>query len=182
LKLVPVDDNAQPNPAPRAATQLFVYGTLRHDQPEHGRFCRGVTGWRRARVRGRLWRISSGYLLLVVPPGDVLLGATSNPAADEHNRTRLAEPDEARRRAAGDGEAWVHGEVLSFRDAAEAWPTLDRWEDFSPDLPGAYQRCVVPVRMESRKDGEPEEVTTAWAYVATEPPARAFPLGAIAGA
>jgi gamma-glutamylcyclotransferase (GGCT)/AIG2-like uncharacterized protein YtfP len=177
------EDNAQrstanPDGPHRAAsaehvgTELFVYGTLRHDQPEHARFCRGVVGWCRASLRGSLRRLPSGYLVLVVDPASVLLHATSDAVADEARRRALADavgtPDST-------GTAgWIEGEVLRFRDAVEAWPSLDRWEDFRPGVPGAYQRCVVPVRVPvsaiADDEDAPSRIVAAWAYVALEAP------------
>lgn len=151
-------------------TELFVYGTLRHDQPEHARFCRGVTAWRPARVRGRLWRLPSGYLLLVVPAEDVFLRATNSPDEDERRRSRLRRSEIALPSA---HDVWVEGEILTFADAAVAWPPIDAWEDFTPGCATAYQRTVV------RADGcgaPGDPAVHAWAYVAVEPPPGASPL------
>ncbi len=174
MKPVALDDNAQDSACAPPATELFVYGTLRHDQPEHARFCRGVMHWRRARVRGRLWRLPSGYLLLVVPAEDARLRATSDAAADEIRRARL-KPAVVDRGGSGDA-SWINGEVLFFRDAALAWPPIDRWEDCTPGREGAYQRCAVPARVRAAERA-PETLALVWAYVATEPPPGAFPSG-----
>ncbi|MGH8019250.1 MAG: gamma-glutamylcyclotransferase [Opitutaceae bacterium] len=171
MKPVSRDDNAQDSAGAPHATQLFVYGTLRHDKPEHARFCRGVTHWRRARVRGRLWQLSSGYLMLVLSARDVLLHATSDAAADERLRARL-EPAAANREDASDA-SWIEGEVLFFRDAAIAWPPIDRWEDYTPGQAGAYQRCVVPAKVCAAENAT-EALAFVWAYVATKPPPGAF--------
>lgn len=157
-------------------SSLFVYGTLRHDQPEHARYCRGVTGWRPARVRGRLCRLAEGYLLLVVPREDILLPASTDAAADEHRRAALSagwalHPAPSSNSPEAD---WIDGELLEFADATIAWPPLDKWEGFVPGRPGAYQRCVVPVAVGATDEG-PAAIVAAWCYVAVEPPAGAVP-------
>lgn len=148
-----------------AETQLFVYGTLRHDQPEHARFCRGLTGWEPARVRGQLTRISEGYLLLVVPDSAVLLRASTDAAADEVKRAKIDQAALAPGYGAGDAGScdWIEGELLTFADAAVAWPPLDEWEGFTPDGDAVYQRSVIPVSVGGA-------MTAAWAYVTTELP------------
>lgn len=144
-------------------TQLFVYGTLRHDRPEHHRFCRGVTGWSRARVRGRLWRIPEGYLLLEIPPTSVLLVATDDPLADEKCRVDLRMPP-----AEPTDWPWIEGELLDFRNAPEAWPPIDEWECFVPGEECVYPRCVVPVEV---GDGDLWSPRLAWAYATIRVPA-----------
>lgn len=143
-------------------TQLFVYGTLRHDEPEHARFCRGGTGWQPARVRGRLVRIPEGYLLLVVPPSAILQRASVDAAADESQRATIADAAIKRAEAAAteDKWGWIDGELLTFADAAVAWPPLDEWEGCSPGRDTVYQRFVVPVRVGER-------AISAWGYVTT---------------
>lgn len=143
-----------------AETQLFVYGTLRHDQPEHARFCRGVTGWQPARVRGRLVRIPEGYLLLEVPRSAVLQRASIDAAADELARAGINQVAIEQAHAAGDTGPWewIDGELLTFADAAMAWPPLDEWEGFTPGGDAVYQRCVIPVSVGGA-------MTAAWAYI-----------------
>lgn len=150
-------------------TELFVYGTLRHDQPEHAKYCRGVTGWRPARMRAQLWRLPAGYRLATVPPGAVLLAATCDHAADEERRraitpTEIGAVAPILKAAAAE---WLDGEVLSFRDAAEAWPPLDRWEEFTPGGGGSYARVVLPVEI---IHGGASRIAAVWVYAATAAP------------
>jgi gamma-glutamylcyclotransferase (GGCT)/AIG2-like uncharacterized protein YtfP len=152
-------------------TALLVYGTLRHDEPEHRRFCRGMYAWQSARLRGRMFRTTAGYRLLVVPKHSVLFHATGDAAADEQRRAAittiaLAEALDA---ASADGSEWVDGELLRFRDASVAWPPLDAWEGFSPDTETAYPRCVVPAQVG-------QTLLPVWAYVANSAPMGAVPL------
>jgi gamma-glutamylcyclotransferase (GGCT)/AIG2-like uncharacterized protein YtfP len=146
-------------------TELFVYGTLRHDQPEHAKYCRGVTGWKPARLRAQRWMLPQRYLLAVVPADALLLLASLDLVVDEVRRLQLSVAALAAASQAGESPAfpWVVGEVLFFRDAVEAWPSLDRWEEFMPGGSGAYARAVVPAEV----DGE---VYPVWAYVATSAP------------
>jgi len=156
-------------------TELFVYGTLRHDQPEHARYCRGVTGWRPARLRGKLFRLVEGYLLLVVPPAAILHRATPEPAADEAWRRAvavggLARADRAMEQAGG---GWIEGELLAFAEAAVAWPPLDRWEGTSTSGDAStYSRVVVPVHT----GDVARPLVAAWVYASTRAPAGAVAL------
>lgn len=145
-------------------TQLFVYGTLRHDQPEHAKYCRGVTGWQPARVRGQLWMLTAGYRIVTLARSAVLLNATADAAGDEMRRAALVAGQEP----LADDSGWIEGELLSFRDAVIAWPPLDGWEDFSPTRrTGSYARVVVPVEIGDR--AHPRRIA-AWMYAATEAP------------
>ena len=151
-------------------TSLFVYGSLRHDQPDHGRFCRGLLGWRPARVRGRLYQIPSGYPLVAVPAAAALAHATSEPAFDEVRRRAV--PTESVALAfmtmAGEPWYWIEGELLQRGAPARAWPPLDAWEDFVPGRSSLYARCLIPVQIE---DDDGPQLAPAWAYVATATPA-----------
>ena len=146
--------------------ELFVYGTLRHDEPEHRAYCHGVVGWTPARVRGRVYRLKEGWLLLVVPADDVIFDASADPEADEARRAasdvvECVAPHEAQ-------WPWVHGELLRFDHHESVWPPIDAWECFEPSQPGVYRRAVIPVVVES-EPGFPA-VLPAWAYAATEVP------------
>lgn len=160
------------------STELFVYGTLRHDQPEHARFCQGVTGWRPARIRARLWLLPAGYRIATVARDAVLMPASANAVVDEARRRTLAPATitaTASALLADTAAPWLAGEVLSFAHAAEAWPPLDRWEEFTPGRPGFYQRAVVPVHLAGPEDA-PQRVIAAWAYVALDVPPGALPV------
>lgn len=159
--------------AVHAPTELFVYGTLRHDQPEHARYCRGVTAWTRARLRGRLYRIVEGYRLLVLPAVAILQRATDDPHADDMSRRAFSPAViEAAAAAASraDPEAtWIEGELLRFAEAAMAWPPLDAWEGTSTHGDSVYARVVVPV-YPADPDQPPR---AAWVYASTRVPAGA---------
>lgn len=148
-----------------AEAPLFVYGTLRHDQPEHRQYCRGVTGWCPARVRGRLVRIPEGYLLLVVPSSSILLRASAESLSDEFRREKLSGEIERAAMAANADEPWpwIEGELLTFADAAVAWPPLDEWEGFIPGRDAVYQRCVIPVEVG-------DAAVPAWTYATPNVP------------
>ncbi len=163
-------------PMARTETDLFVYGTLRHDQPEHARFCRGLTGWQPARARGRLFRLVEGYLLMVIQPAAILRGATGDAAADERRRRELVPEDLERAVNALEqaGESWISGEVLAFTDAGRTWPPLDRWEGVTPGRDSVYLRVVVPVQT----DDPLHPWRPAWIYAATRAPAGAVEVSA----
>lgn len=153
-----------------SGTSLFVYGSLRHDQPEHQRYCRGVTGRQPARIRGRLFRIPEGWRLAVVPSAAMLAHATSDPAADERRRAAISTESIAHAFLAVAGEpwSWIEGELLTFQDAAKAWPPVDSWEGFVPGEAGVYTRSVIPVQVD---DGVAANIVSTWAYVAPVIPA-----------
>jgi len=162
-------------------TELFVYGTLKHDQPEHARFCRGVTGWRRARVSGRLFRLREGYLILFCPESRLLLEASPHARADEVRREALARRYAEAGREPGPqadavaSEPSVGGEVLCFADAEEAWPSLDEWEGFVPGQGGVYRRVVTPVEILD-DEGRPCERRFVWVYATSRVPPGAEPV------
>lgn len=162
-------------------TELFVYGTLRHDQPEHARYCRGVTGWWPARLRAQLWMVPAGYRLTIVPQAAVLLTATGDAEADEMHRHGLAAEVIARavRMQEEFAAPWIDGELLRFRDATEAWPPLDRWEEFTPGRPGTYARVVVPVMVQVNHESAARAMAV-WAYVATAAPAGSVRIESVA--
>lgn len=152
-------------------TELFVYGTLRHDQPEHARYCRGVRGWQAAWLHAELWILPAGYRIVRVPAASVLFVAGADPGRDEERRAGLT-PDAiaaaAAAGAAGTNGARVEGELLRFRDAAEAWPPLDAWEEFSPGrVRRGYARAVVPAVVPKNSV---RTTVAAWAYVAMDIP------------
>jgi hypothetical protein len=120
-------------------------------------------------MRAQLWLVPAGYRLAVVPATAVLLTATHDAAADDALRHRFSDDVMAHAvRALEDSAApWIGGELISFRDAAEAWPPLDRWEEFTPGGSGCYSRAIVPVEILGA--GESRTVS-AWAYVATSSP------------
>lgn len=167
--MLPVSHVHRSPPPGASGTQLFVYGTLRHDQPEHARYCRGVRGWRPARVRGRLVPSPGGHRLLVVPPQAVFGWATADALADEARRRDITPEvmQQAAAARAGDDElVWIDGELLEFADATVAWPPIDAWEDAAPGQRGLYRRGLLPVEIPGAAGGQ--QLLAAWAYFAVE--------------
>lgn len=156
-------------------TELFVYGTLRHNQPEHSRLCRGVTAWRKARMRGRLVILREGYLLMIVDPRAMLREATHDVEADEHHRSEMTRRGAANAIAAEAKDGWVEGELLAFADAARAWPPLDEWECYKPGAGGVYRRTIAVAEIMTHSGRW--ERRPIWAYLASQAPAGSRPVG-----
>jgi hypothetical protein len=116
-----------------------------------------------------LWKIPEGYLLLEVPGRAILMEATSDAVADEKRRSRLGPPVPN-----DDGWPWVEGEVLSFRDAIEAWPTIDDWECFVPGEENVYPRRVVCLEV---LDAGGWSTTHSWVYAAARVPPGSVRVG-----
>jgi len=136
---------------------VFVYGTLKTGQSNHGRFCRGLLSAREANVRGRLYELTFGFPSLVVPEEDVLTTGTTNYLADaeEQHRTRagLLTPLP--------GWGLVRGELLTFDDPGQRLPTLDTLEGFRPGEKSFYSRILVPAALV-----ETGETILVWTYTA----------------
>lgn len=143
-------------------TRLFAYGTLKHGSPMHDQLCRGVRSVVAAQLWGRLYELPSGSPALAVPAGAVMGGATL--AADD-DHLRLVESVH-RPVPVFSREGWrpVRGQLISLADFRNAWPTLDAWEDASPDRPRLFRRVLVSVE---RDNGVP---ITAWTYVVPQLP------------
>ncbi len=140
-----------------ARLELFVYGTLKRGQPNHGRFCRGVLEIRGATARGRLYDLPFGFPALVVPREDVRAVGTADYLAD----ARAAGP--AREVAhPGVRPGWdeIHGELLIFDDPEERLPAVDGLEGYRPGEPSLYKRVLIPVAPSGAGPA-----VLAWAYV-----------------
>ncbi len=138
-------------------TRLFAYGTLKQGSPMHDQLCRGVCAVIPARLWGRLYELPSGCPALLVPPAAQFGEATMAP---EEDHVRLGEalhkevPDYPR-------DQWrpITGQLITLADYRTAWPTLDAWEDASPDRPLLFRRVIVRVE---RDNGVP---ISAWTYI-----------------
>ena len=93
----------------------------------------------------------------------ILLVATADPVADEKRRAD-------RRVPAGEPVdwPWIEGELLDFRDAAEAWPPIDGWEGFVPGQECVYPRCLAPIEV---AEGDCWSAKLAWVYATIKVPA-----------
>ena len=119
---------------------VFVYGTLKRGQRNHGRLCDGLVTAREATVRGRLYDLPYGYPALVVPEEDIFAtGTTDYPADAERGRAAEAGPQ-----GAPSGWGTVYGEIFGFDDPEERLPALDDLEGFHPDEESFYRRVLIP--------------------------------------
>lgn len=143
----------------RDRLKLFVYGTLKHGQRNHERFCRGAATVERATVRGRLYDLPLGFPALVVPEDDVRAVGTADYAADAALPGRIGtrEPEPLA------GWDTVHGELMTFDDPEERLPKIDGLEGFRPGVEGFYTRVLVPVMLT-----EGGRCVLAWAYAIGE--------------
>ncbi len=143
-------------------TRLFAYGTLKRGSPMHEQLCRGVRSVIPAQLWGRLYELPSGSPALAVPEAAVLGRATLAPDED-HLRLGVA-MHEAPPVVSNEGWRPVRGQLIALADFRTAWPTLDAWEDASPDRPRLFRRVLVRVE---RENGVP---ITAWTYVVPQLP------------
>lgn len=146
--------------------RLFVYGTLKRGQRNHGRYCQGLTRARAARVLGRLYNLPAGYPMLAVPPESVLACGTADLAADLglQDATYGAADSPA---AAGTTWSLIEGELFEFADPLPALRACDALEEFEPGGGGTYDRVLLRL-------AEPAGLVV-WTYVA---PGGRLPHGA----
>ncbi len=148
-----------------ATTQfLFVYGTLRSDQPEHR--LHGPVPLTRTpgRVAGELYQLSEGYPILQVSPSDVLLTASSDWFGDWNRGLAMFDPGKPF--SSPDGP-FVKGELIEIPLEQEALCQPDRWEGFEIGAASVYQRVVIPAIRECGA------IVPAWAYVCSKVPTSA---------
>lgn len=144
------------NPASRRdLLRLFVYGTLKHGERNHDRYCRGASFAGAATVRGRLYDLPLGFPALVVPREDVHGVGTEDYLADAKLPLDTAVPPPE----VLEGYDVVHGELLLFEDAERILPEIDGLEGFRPGGESFYTRVLIPVT--SVLEGE---TILAWAY------------------
>jgi hypothetical protein len=101
--------------------KLFVYGTVKRGYWNHDRFCRGVLDIQEAKVRSRLYEMSSGIPVLQVPDKDILAHGTADPLADVAKQARFSDQmasylEPIPESATGGDWAPVYGELLTFDD------------------------------------------------------------------
>lgn len=134
---------------------VFVYGTLKRDQRNDDRFCKGVLGVREATIRGHLYDLPFGFPALVVPRQDITAIGTRDYLADaESQRHPTRGPG-----ASVSGWSTVHGELLFFDDPDERLPALDGLEGFRPGEQSFYTCVLVPATL-----ADTGTTIAAWAY------------------
>ena len=144
---------------------LFVYGTLRSDQPEHRTHSPRSLSRSIASVTGTLFELEEGYPLLIVPATSIVLTASRDWLRDWNQATMFdlaAIPNPSQERSSR-----IWGELVEIPIEQDALTKPDRWEGFSLDQPCIYQRVIVPATL---ADGR---IVAAWAYVATQIPSTA---------
>ena len=134
---------------------VFVYGTLKRDQRNHERFCRGVLAIREATVQGRLYDLPYGFPALVVPNENVQAIGTTDYVADTEKQNRALPT----MRATSPGWDAVYGEIFSFDDPEERLPALDGLEGFRPGEKSFYSRVLIPATL-----AETGTSVMVWAY------------------
>ena len=145
--------------------RVLVYGTLKRGFANHDRFCHNAVDVQPATVCGRLYDLGS-FPALEVPEETILAYGTADPCADVATQERFEaeaaqHPDLRAKGCKRRGWGLIRGELMTFDDAAERLPRLDRLEVFHPGGPSLYRRVLVPVFTG-------DEPAPAWAYVAGE--------------
>ena len=144
---------------------LFVYGTLRSDQPEHRTHSPRSLSRSIASVTGTLYELDEGYPLLIVPATSIVLPASRDWLRDWNQATMFdlaTIPDPSQERS-----SHIWGELIEIPLEPDALTKPDKWEGFSLDRPSIYQRVFIPATL---ADGR---MVAAWAYVTTQNPTTA---------
>jgi gamma-glutamylcyclotransferase (GGCT)/AIG2-like uncharacterized protein YtfP len=133
---------------PRAGLHitLFVYGTLKRGQWNHGRFCGRATDIRPANIVGHLYEFPAGFPAVVVPETSILAYGTGDPVADARTQIEATARGVEVPEIEGNWDT-VHGEVITLPDPARDLPPLDRLEGFRPGGPALYGRVLVAARV-----------------------------------
>lgn len=133
--------------------RVFVYGTLKRNQRNHDRFCRGALRVEPATARGRLYELPFGFPGLHVHRESVLAVGTNDYHADVDRQASVTDtltpPDPER--------GIVHGEVMTFEDVERRLIALDALEGYTPGSRSLYERVLIPVRTEAG-------ILAAWTY------------------
>lgn len=132
---------------------VFVYGTLKRGERNHGRFCQGVLSVEAAVVQGRLYDLPYGFPALVVPEANVRASGTTDYHSDAEKQ-HYASSDS---KTPSVGWDTVCGELLYFDDPERRLAALDVLEGYVPGEKGFYERVLVPVEAAG-------EVVLAWVY------------------
>ena len=150
--------------------RIFAYGTLKRGFANHASYCAGALRICRARLRGRLFKLSPYVPVLSVPDKSILVYGTSSPAADIEVQEKFGAFLKAKGTVGSespDGADWgnVRGELLVFADPETRLPLLDGLEEFRPGRPSTYKRALVPITLSGGFR------TSAWTYIAGFDPA-----------
>jgi gamma-glutamylcyclotransferase (GGCT)/AIG2-like uncharacterized protein YtfP len=147
---------------------MFVYGTLKHGERNHERYCSDALRVEEGAVSGELYDLPLfGYPELIVPEESVRAFGTDDPARDTELQERLVPWHPS----TPEGPL-VSGEILYFDDAGSRLPAIDRLEGFDPaDASSHYRRVLLPVETEEGR------ALLAWAYAVREPSGTYLPDG-----
>lgn len=141
---------------------LFAYGTLRSDQPEHQRYGPVSLSRSAASVPGELYQLDEGYPILRVPRKAILKVASGDWKQDWEYALSLVA---GRTSIVTDIESFpVKGELIELPLEGDALVRPDQWEGFTIGGSSVYQRVVVPALLADRS------VFPAWAYVCLDVP------------
>ncbi|WP_018142035.1 gamma-glutamylcyclotransferase [Thioalkalivibrio sp. ALJ7] len=135
---------------------LFVYGTLKRGLANHRAFCAEAVRIQPATIIGRLYHLPVGYPAVQIPPSQVLLEASPDPARDAGRQHRPPKPASPEAPEAHWGA--IHGEWIRLPDPARTLPPVDTLEGVRPDGRGEYRRALVSARTE----GGPRALWVYW--------------------
>lgn len=147
---------------PAESFNLFAYGTLQRGGRYHARYAAGYRSCVAASIWGRMYELSLGYPMLVVPDAAVIARGTK-PEAHEwqhHGVSEEAPSSGLLQRPQGDWQC-IRGELFEFDDPQQRLAKLDELEGFQIPGPSLYDRVLLWVAV----DAAP---CVAWTYVAPQ--------------
>ncbi|MDD5697875.1 MAG: gamma-glutamylcyclotransferase [Victivallaceae bacterium] len=133
-------------------TELFVYGTLKKEFPNH-HYCHNAVNIELATICGRIYQLPPGYPALIVPPENIIAKGTGSPVRDAKTQFEYNLTTPEFRIQTGWQE--VHGEMVVFNNPDRDVPPIDRLEG----VPRYYERVLLPIRQANGI------IIAAWVYI-----------------
>lgn len=135
---------------------LFVYGTLLSQF--RGHYFLDGDPICKAEISGNLYHYIAGYPIVELPKYPNLISGSGNPAQDYLEQMKKIECGEFIRLEENGDYNFVSGELNELPYSDNVFEILDRYEGFTPNQRGLYNRSLVSVR---KADGS---YTWAWVY------------------
>jgi len=151
--------------------RFFVYGSLKRGFNNHHRYCRGVRSVEVTNTAGKLYRLPTGYPVLVLPESRLLARGSGDPLVDLEAAQRIERKAVQTGTALTSPPPWgknrVRGELLTFADPIGRLRAIDALEEFRPGHKSRYERVLIEVYSPCHQAD-----VLAWTYVAGSLPPR----------